>query len=31
MGDLAFGGGFETMRDGISRDDIWDILESEKV
>ena len=31
MGDLAFGGGFETMKNGISHDDIWDILESEKV
>ncbi|KAL5522514.1 hypothetical protein ACEPAG_8530 [Sanghuangporus baumii] len=28
MGDMAFGGGFELMRDGADKDGIWTIIES---
>lgn len=28
MGDMAFGGGFELMRDGGDREGIWKLMES---
>lgn len=28
MGDMAFGGGFELMRDGGDREGIWNLMES---
>jgi hypothetical protein len=28
MGDMAFGGGFELMRDGGDKEGIWTIIES---